>query len=439
MNLQKNTAKQKAVDFLRTHPMDHLDVDFDGNLEQFLDEMAKGLAGADSSLEMIPTFLETANQIPVNQRVIVADAGGTNFRVATVYFDENKNPVIENLQKFSMPAIERELSCKEFFEAMAGYFRDVIDVADKIGFCFSYPVEMLPNKDGRVIRFAKEIKASEVVGQLVNQNLNDAFGGMELSEAKHIVLLNDTVATLLAGVGYKGRDFSSYIGFILGTGTNCCYVERNANIIKRKDLDPHKSQIINTESGGMNKAHRGNIDGMLDASTNNPGIHIFEKMISGAYLGPLFLATIRQAGADGLLSQPVTEGLNQMTELTTKDMNDFMFYPCGNNPLAKACQKGIPDDTTFLSVVADRLVERAAKLAAINLSAMALKSGKGTDPTRPICIVAEGTTFYQMKTLKSRVEFYLKQYLEDKRGIYTEIIAVENATLIGAAIAGLTN
>ena len=116
-----------------------------------------------------------------------------------------------------------------------------------------------------------------------------------------------------------------------------------------------------------------------------------------------------------------------------------MFYPCGNNPLAKACQKGIPDDTTFLSVVADRLVERAAKLAAINLSAMALKSGKGTDPTRPICIVAEGTTFYQMKTLKSRVEFYLKQYLEDKRGIYTEIIAVENATLIGAAIAGLTN
>jgi hexokinase len=44
-----------------------------------------------------------------------------------------------------------------------------------------------------------------------------------------------------------------------------------------------------------------------------------------------------------------------------------------------------------------------------------------------------------MKTLKSRIEFYLKDYLEDKKYIYTEIVRVENATLVGAAIAGLTN
>ncbi|MBC8378945.1 MAG: hypothetical protein H8E62_07210 [Planctomycetes bacterium] len=84
-------------------------------------------------------------------------------------------------------------------------------------------------------------------------------------------------------------------------------------------------------------------------------------------------------------------------------------------------------------------MERAAKLAAINLSALALKSGKGSDAACPICIVAEGTTFYHMKNLKSGVESYLKQNLEEKRGVYTEIISVENATLIGAAIAGLTN
>ena len=430
--------KQKAVDFLRSYKMDCLDVDFDSNLERFLDEMDKGLAGEDSSLEMIPTFLETINEIPVNERVIVADAGGTNFRVATVYFDDNKNAVIENLQKFSMPATECELSRKEFFEAMADYFRDVIGAAEKIGFCFSYPVEILPNKDGRVIRFAKEIKASEVVGQLVSENLNVVITEMGIGSKKHIVLLNDTVATLLAGVGYKGRDFDSYIGLILGTGTNCCYVESSPNITKRKDLDAGQSQIINTESGGMGKSHRGKIDLNYDATTNNPGEHVFEKMISGAYLGAFYLLTIQQAANDGLLSAPLAEGIARMTELTTKDMNDFMWYPYGDNPLAAIC-KSSEEDTKLLYVIADRLVERAAKLTAINLSAMSLKSGKGTDSTRPICIVADGTTFYHMKTLKPRVEFYLKQYLEDQRGIYTEIINIENAPVIGAAIAGLTN
>jgi hexokinase len=434
-----NTAQQKAVDFLRSYAMDPQDVDFEANLTIFSEQMVYGLAGQESCLEMIPTYMEAVNKIPVNQRVIVADAGGTNFRIATVYFDENKNAVIDNRQKFPMPAVDTELSCKAFFEAMAEYFRSVIDAADQIGFCFSYPTEIMPNKDGRVIRFAKEIKAPEVVGQLVGENLNQTFGRMGLGSSKHVVLLNDTVATLLAGVGYQNRDFSSTIGFILGTGTNCAYVEKNAFIAKHTDLDPHKSQVVNTESGGMVKTHCGQIDKIYDASTNNPGVHIFEKMISGAYLGPLFWVTIRQAALDGRVSKPAAEAIRRLDELTTVDMNDFLFYPYGENPIAGACRQGGADDTATLYVIADRLVERAAKLAAVNLAAMAIKSGEGTDPSRPICIVAEGTTFYHMKTLKARTGCYLKQNLEDKRGIFTEIVNVDDATLIGAAIAGLTN
>jgi hexokinase len=434
-----NPLIQKVIDFLRSCEMDYQDIDFEGHLTLFAEEMVQGLAGKESCLEMIPTFLQAVNEIPSNRRVIVADAGGTNFRVAALYFTEDKKAVIENLQKFTMPGVHHKLSRKEFFEVMAQYFNGVIDASEKIGFCFSYPVEISPNKDGRLIRFAKEIKAPQVVGQMIGENLNLAFTSRGLGDAKHIVLLNDTVATLLAGVGWENRDFSCYIGFILGTGTNCCYVESNAAVTKQKGLNPEQSQIINTESGGMGKAHSGRIDQMFDATMNNPGIHKFEKMISGAYLGPLYLKTIQQACHDGILCGGAAEAIGRMTDLNTKNLNDFMFYPYGENPLARVCRQGSGEDVTLLYVIADRLVERAAKLAAINLSAMAIKSGQGTDPARPICIVAEGTTFYQMKTLKTRVEFYLKQYLEDKRGIYTEIIAVENATLIGAAIAGLTN
>jgi hexokinase len=332
---------------------------------------------------------------------------------------------------------------------MAGYFKNVINASKNIGFCFSYAVEILPNRDGRLIRFSKEVKAKQVEGQLIGENLNRTMAAMGMGGDKHIILLNDTVVTLLAGVGYKNKTFGSYVGFILGTGTNCCYIEKNSNIKKKlvrsgaseggKDLDPSKSQIINTESGGLAKFHRGKIDIAFDKSTINPGVNKLEKMISGAYLGPLCLHTIHKACNEKLFSSAVADTLWQMPELSTKNMNDFLQYPFGDNPLAKACKDSSNDDTITLYYIADRLAERAAKITAINLSAMAIKSDHGTDPTRPICIVAEGTTFYQMKGLKNHVEFYLKQYLENKRGIYTEIIGVDNATLIGAAIAGLTN
>ena len=431
--------KQNVTGFLRKYQMDYLDVDIDLVIDSFLSEMQRGLTGKKSTLDMIPTYIEVGADVPTNKRVIVVDAGGTNFRVATVYFDDRKKAIIENLRLYKMPGVQHEIGKDEFFKIMAGYLKDVAGAAQNIGFCFSYAVEMFPNKDGRLIRFSKEIKAKDVVGQPIGENLNRALTSMGLGDDKKIILLNDTVVTLLAGVGYQNRSFGSYIGFILGTGTNTCYVEKNSNIKKTKDLDLLKSQIINTESGNFGKIKQGKIDAAFDKSTVNPGVHKFEKMISGAYLGPLCLATIHKACDDGLFSTGVANALWQISELDTKDMNAFLLYPYGQNPLADAAKQGNANDSLTLYYIADRLTERAAKLTAINLSAMAIKSGQGTDPSRPICIVAEGTTFYQMKGLKNRVEFYLKQYLENKLGIYYEIISVDNATLIGSAIAGLTN
>jgi hexokinase len=57
----------------------------------------------------------------------------------------------------------------------------------------------------------------------------------------------------------------------------------------------------------------------------------------------------------------------------------------------------------------------------------------------PVCITAEGTTFYELKSLKAKVEFYLTSFLKEKHNRFVEIVSVKDATLIGAAIAGLTN
>jgi hexokinase len=433
--------KSKVVDFLKKYGMDFEDIDIDRSCSVFLEEMQRGLAAEQSSLQMIPTYIETDRDVPANEPVIAVDAGGTNFRVATVCFDGDGKPVLENAQSYSMPGLKEQVSKEHFFGTMADYLEPVANASSKIGLCFSYPAEILPNKDGKVIRFSKEIMAPEVVGEIVGENLAAAIRESGHEGTKQVVLLNDTVATLLAGRAASGnRTFSSYVGFILGTGTNCCYIEQNKNIAKKKDLDAAKTQIINVESGAFGKAPRGAIDLQFDESTLNPGMSTFEKMISGAYLGPLCLHCAHVAAEDGLFTEPVGEGLKGIREINTKQVDEFMCCPTsGSNPLASAVKSGNQTDAVTLYYLIDRLIERAAKLTAINLSSVVLKSGRGQNPCSPVCIVAEGTTFYELKSLKMRVEYYLKQYLENYRQRYHEIVNVKDATLIGAAIAGLTN
>jgi hexokinase len=434
-------VKAKVTDFLNKNEMNPADIDMENTCQVFLKEMEKGLTAEPSSLAMLPTYIEIERQIPLNIPVIVMDAGGTNFRVATIRFDQDGNSKIENFKLFPMPGVKQQVSKDDFFNTMAGYLDEIIDKSANIGFCFSYPIEMFPNKDGRVLYFSKEIKADEVAGNMIGENLNAAISSSENSGKKNIILLNDTVATLLAGrADVKGLSFETYIGFILGTGTNCSYIELNKNITKAKDLDLTKSQIINVESGGFGKAPQGKIDKDFDQSSNSPGMYTFEKMISGAYLGPLCLWTVRAAAEEGLLSKDSAENLNKIKELSTKGINDFMSYPQGKGgPLSSALKTASDEDLATAYYLIDRLIERAAKLTAINLSSVAIKSDKGRNPCRPVCIVAEGTTFYQLKSLKQRVEYYLKDYLVNEKGIFYEIINVENATSIGAAIAGLTN
>ena len=431
----------KVKNFLKKNGMDLADINIDQVCRVFLEEMDKGLTGKKSSLAMLPTYIETEAEIPPNKPVIVMDAGGTNFRVATVVFADDGKPSIEDFKLFKMPGLTGKVSKAEFFSTMAGYMEHVVKKSDRVGFCFSYPIEMSASKDGRVLYFSKEIQAPEVQGQMIGENLNLAISQAWLSDKKKMVLLNDTVATLLAGrADPSRRSFDSYIGFVLGAGTNCSYIEQNNNITKAKDLDLTRSQIVNVESGGFGKAPRGAIDRKFDKSLVNPGVNVFEKMISGAYFGPICLWTIQAAAKAKLFSSSAAEKLTGIKELSTKQASDFMYNPqAGDSPLSAAIADADEQDCVTLYLLIDRMIERAAKLTAINLSSVALKSGKGKNPTRPICIVAEGTTFYHLTSLRQRVEYYLKRYLVEKKKVYYQTINVENATLIGAAIAGLTN
>jgi hexokinase len=436
-----SSAEEKAVSFLSSYEMYYGNICEEKICESFIEQMETGLAGRDSTLAMIPTYIETDKELPTNKPVIVMDAGGTNFRAAVVSFDEHGKAIIKNLRKKAMPGVNKEASKKEFFDVLAGYVKDIAQSSNRIGFCFSYPCEIASNKDGKLTHFSKEIKAPQVIGQMIGENFKAAIEQTGIEADKHVVILNDTVTTLLAGMaGFEDKSYDSYIGFILGTGTNTCYIEQNKNITKVNGLDKTKSMIINVESGGFSKAPQGKIDEQFDNKTKNPGTYKFEKMISGAYLGPLCLEVIKKAADEDLFSSVTTKKLKAIKNLDTKQLSAYLTEPPAPfHPLGEA----LLDVSNFDKAVTEKLVksviERAAKLTAINLSAAVLKSEMGKSADKPVCIVAEGTTFYSLPGLKEKIEKYLQEFLVGQKRRYYEIVSVDNATLIGAAIAGLTN
>ena len=423
----------KTDEFLKNHKLRASDVDMDYLVEVFLGDMKDGLAGREGALRMIPTYIEAENDFLREVPVLAIDAGGTNFRASLISFRSTGRIESGEIISRRMPGLGKEISAKEFFGTIAGYVKPLADKAERIGFCFSYPTEILPTRDGRLIQFCKEVKAPEVVGKLIGKNLLETLGTPD----KPIVILNDTVATLLAGKSVSiNKSYDSFIGFILGTGTNTCYIEQNVNIVKKQDLNPKKSQIINIESGNFKKAPRTDLDIIFDNSTFDPGNYMFEKMISGGYFGGLCLTVLKAAAGEGLFAVETGERLSELTDLSTNDANDFISNPSREaNPLRKCFRYN--GEAGICSEIISVLNERAAKLVAANLAAVVLRTGKGKSLNSPVLITVEGTTFYKMHQLRKKFEGFFNGFLSGERKRYVEFAEVPNSGLTGAALAGL--
>lgn len=430
--------QKKVEDFLRATGMHFDRVDLQTTCDEFVAEMKRGLRGEPSSLMMLPTYIRADGKIPAGKEIVVMDAGGTNLRVATVTFDA-KGPRVGYFDKSPMPGTTGKLSRDAFFGAFADKLMPVIHKSDTIGFCFSYPTEAQPDRDGRLIHFNKGVQADGVEGTLIGAGLNEALGRRGIPK-KHIVLLNDTVATMLGGIAVtQGQVYDIHIGYILGTGTNTCYPERCSNIMKSPAVAAMDgSMVVNMESGGFNRVAQGVFDKARDAATIDPGRHIAEKMVSGAYQSGLIYRTVAGAVSEGLFSVAFAERLEPAAGLSMYDIDQFCFFPYGDNLLARAAAGDEGDALTLFEIIGASF-ERSARLAAVNFAAILLVTGTGRNPTRPACITAEGTTFYKSKLFKGKLDYYVRSFLNDTLGVHCEFIHAENATLVGTAVAGLLN
>lgn len=398
-------------------------LDRESLVKAFLSEMEKGLLHEPSSLRMIPTYVRLGGKVSAGDTAVVLDAGGTNFRSALV---SGGGEIKDRLNR-PMPGTRGEVGKTEFYAAFAEEVRRLRGRAtvSRIGWCFSYTCEATPDLDARLLEWSKNIRAPSIVGDFVGRELVSMIG------KGSVAIVNDTVATLLAGKSKEGtREYGSYIGFILGTGTNAAYVEPSLG-----------GMVVNSESGAFDKIAQSDFDRAADAKNERPGTFVFEKMIAGAYLGNVGLALLQTAAAEGFFSSETASALAEVSRLETIDLDDFAsghVREDRDNPLSAVFADSGEAATAREFVFP--VFTRAAVLSAAQLAAFAVKSGSGRDPARPVAICADGSTYYKTRTVSFSeiIRRELDGLLVSARGIHYEILPqIDDAPMVGAAIVAL--
>lgn len=238
-----------------------------------------GLQRSDTEIACLPAYLPFP-PAKIRGQALVVDTGGTNMRAAMVELAAEESKIIAGPIEKEVPSGrgDQPVTGEEFFQAQAELVEELNPPRGlPLGYCFSYPAEVLPERDARLLRWTKSIRISGVEGTLVGSRLRNAMAVLEPGEVR---VLNDTVAALMGGAALKGHKYPAFIGLIVGTGTNMA-----AFFPDVPKLGSFRGPMaVNLESGNFNPPHLTEWDEKVDAESDNPGRQRFEKAVSGFYL-----------------------------------------------------------------------------------------------------------------------------------------------------------
>lgn len=316
------------------------------------------------------------------------------------------------------------------------------DKQRELGFTFSFPVRQTSIASGTLIKWTKAFSIDDAVGEDVVAELQTAMEkqGVDMHVA---ALINDTVGTLAAG---RYNDEDVVIGVILGTGSNAAYVEEASAIPKFEgELPKSGNMVINTEWGNFSSSCLPitEYDQALDEESLNPGEQIFEKLISGMYLGEIVRRVLLK-----IASQSTLFGKVNQTKLKTR----FIL----RTPDISAMHH---DDTPDLRIVADKLAEnlkikdtsletrkmvaeicdivttRSARLAAAGIVGILRKIGRAVPGDERLSVVAiDGGLFEHYAEFRQCLERTLVELLGEEASRSVAVKLTKDGSGLGAAL-----
>lgn len=416
----------KVAQFMKAHGMDAERVDLNEYTKAFADSMRAGLRGDKNAMPMLPTHISPDGKLPRGEKAVVIDAGGTNFRTAVISFS-TKGVEIEAQSTLPMPGSQEPVAWDEFIGKVADAVRPLMEQAKNIGFCFSYPIEINEERDGRVLGLTKQVRIEGAVGKMLGAELAKALRERGCEPGK-IVVLNDTPATLLAGKAMSKGAYGGHIGLVAGTGSNTC-CELNCSDIPKLGGEHKGRMLVNLESGSFSAFPRGDFDIAMDDDLPDAGEYTAEKMISGRYLGRICMYTLKAAAAEGLFSESASSIIGKMTEVVTPTIDKW-----GSGRFPKGFSS---EDRVNLVYIINELFERSARCIACKLCGILDVTGAGID--KKACIAVDGSLFTASRLLRPELERFMDIYAGEIMGRRYEFVTYDNMSMIGSAAAALLN
>ena len=380
-------------------------------------KVEEGLAKENAEIQCLPTFI-TPKSNNINGKALVLDLGGTNYRVATVNFANDKatihpeNGWKKDLSVMKTPDFTREELFKELADPIGEIKRDV---EMPIGYCFSYAAESLPGGDAKLLHWTKGVHIKEMLGQPVGKPLLEYLNERNEPKFTNIKVLNDTVASLFAGL--TDSNYDAYIGLIVGTGTNMATFIPADKITKLPVSIQADGLIpVNLESGNFHPPFLTTVDEMVDACSDSRGMQRFEKAVSGMYLGEILKSTF-----------PLDEFEEKFD---AQKLTTIMNYPDIHK------EKYVQ--------VAHWIYNRSAQLVASSLAGLISLLVSYNKDIKKVCLVAEGSMFWSLNRNDKNYNVLVMEELDilpNELGIgdvKVHVNKMNNANLVGTAIAALS-
>ncbi|KAJ0971417.1 hypothetical protein J5N97_019376 [Dioscorea zingiberensis] len=421
-------------------------------------EMHAGLASdGGSKLKMLISYVDNLPTGHEKGLFYALDLGGTNFRVLRVQLGGKDGRVVkQEAEEVSIPPQLMVGSSDDLFDFIAAELAKFVASEGEdfhlpagrqreLGFTFSFPVQQSSIASGTLVKWTKGFSITGTVGEDVVAELTRAMERQGL-DMRVVALVNDTIGTLAGGI-YYDKDVVAAV--ILGTGTNAAYIERAHAIPKWHGLLPKSGEmVINMEWGNFRSSHlpMTEYDQALDLDSLNPGEQIFEKLISGMYLGDILRRVLLKLAEEAaLFGDVVPPKLKEPFILRTPNMSAMHHDKSSDLRLVGSKLKeilGIQNTTLktrkLIVNLCDIIAKRGARLAAAGIVGILKKQGRDTlhdGSSKPRTVIAMDGGLFEHYTIFSKcLESTLTELLGEEVAATLFIEHANDGSGIGAAL-----